>query len=325
MENKKENQKTKSRMSKKVAKFTSRLLFLGFKWSFRLVEAVLPSLAGRWIIRLWFTPFGGKGVSGPNPVMEAAQREHFPFSRRHHTDRSGDHVVVYRWGEGPSVLLVHGWGGRASQWSGFVQPLLDAGFGVVAFDAPAHGDSPGKRSDVVEIAAVIESLHVAHGPFHGIISHSMGGLASALALSQRDLPEAFVAIAPPGSFAVFPRRFAEIFGVSARTLDHLVRHLESTFGDAEERFTFISPQYRDVAPGLIALDRQDREVDFRETFALTRHWPDTLVEVSEGLGHTRILGDPGIIATAVNYISNSRVPALQAQAGAIRHGVAGGR
>src|SRR6185369_13228471 len=50
-------------------------------------------------------------------------------------------LAVWHWGTGPRVLLVHGWNGHAGRLSSFVQPLVEAGFGVVAFDAPAHGIS----------------------------------------------------------------------------------------------------------------------------------------------------------------------------------------
>src|SRR5262249_10337057 len=53
-------------------------------------------------------------------------------------------LAVWHWGSGPRVLLVHGWGGHAGRLSAFVAPLLDAGFGVVSFDAPAHGISEGR-------------------------------------------------------------------------------------------------------------------------------------------------------------------------------------
>nr|MBA3542137.1 hypothetical protein [Deltaproteobacteria bacterium] len=63
-----------------------------------------------------------------------------PRWRGHHID-----VAAWRWGHGPTVLLVHGWEGRGSQLGSFVEPLVAAGLSVVAFDAPAHGDSAGNR------------------------------------------------------------------------------------------------------------------------------------------------------------------------------------
>ena len=52
-------------------------------------------------------------------------------------------MQVWSWGEGPIVLLVHGWNGRSTQLGGFVSPLVARGHRVVAFDALGHGDSDG--------------------------------------------------------------------------------------------------------------------------------------------------------------------------------------
>ena len=52
-------------------------------------------------------------------------------------------LAVYEWGTGPAVLLVHGWGARATHFGKLVPALVASGRRVVAFDAPAHGRSSG--------------------------------------------------------------------------------------------------------------------------------------------------------------------------------------
>src|SRR5262249_57381614 len=52
-------------------------------------------------------------------------------------------LAVWHWGSGPRVLLVHGWGGHAGRLSAFVEPLLEAGFGVLPLRAPAPRVSEG--------------------------------------------------------------------------------------------------------------------------------------------------------------------------------------
>src|SRR5690349_395790 len=62
--------------------------------------------------------------------------------------RLGGGLAATAWGEGPPVLLVHGWAGRGTQLGEFVAPLVAAQRRVVALDAPAHGDSPGTQTNV---------------------------------------------------------------------------------------------------------------------------------------------------------------------------------
>src|ERR1044071_921653 len=90
-------------------------------------------------------------------------------------------IAAWRWGYGPTVLLIHGWEGRGSQLGAFVDPLVRAGLSVVAFDAPGHGDSPGHQLFLTEMADCIVDIARAVGPLHAIIAHSFGGAAALLA------------------------------------------------------------------------------------------------------------------------------------------------
>ena len=94
-----------------------------------------------------------------------------------------DSIAVYRWGEGPTVIVVHGWGGSAGQMTAFVEPLRDAGFSVVAFNAPGHGASTGNWLAIPRFAAALAAVERAHGPLHAIIAHSLGGPAALVTLS----------------------------------------------------------------------------------------------------------------------------------------------
>ena len=86
-------------------------------------------------------------------------------------------MAVTSWGSGsPAVLLLHGWGGSRAQMTGFVNPLLAAGYRVVTFDQPAHGESDGKTTNILEIAPALGALAARAGNFHAIVAHSFGTL-----------------------------------------------------------------------------------------------------------------------------------------------------
>ena len=71
----------------------------------------------------------------------------------------GAELAVWDWGDGRTVLLVHGWNGNAAQLSAFVPPLLRSGYYVAAPDLPAHGASAGWFGSVggVAHAALVKS------------------------------------------------------------------------------------------------------------------------------------------------------------------------
>jgi len=50
----------------------------------------------------------------------------------------GDGLIAWRWGEGPAVLLVHGFEGNRAQFAAIIEALVERGFAAVALDVPAH-------------------------------------------------------------------------------------------------------------------------------------------------------------------------------------------
>ncbi|MEZ5839654.1 MAG: alpha/beta fold hydrolase [Hyphomicrobiales bacterium] len=88
----------------------------------------------------------------------------------------GPELAGYSWGRSgdPIVLLVHGWTATATCFVNFINPLVDAGFRVVAHDVLAHGNSPGRTVSVTEWADTILAALATVGPVDCIIGHSMG-------------------------------------------------------------------------------------------------------------------------------------------------------
>ncbi|MES9847744.1 MAG: alpha/beta fold hydrolase, partial [Candidatus Thiodiazotropha sp.] len=111
---------------------------------FRVTGWVSPRLGGVLALRLFMTP-----PRFPIPRREMQVRESASLTRH---EIHGETIAVRSWGEGPSVLLCHGWGGRGTQFFALIEALAAAGYRAVAFDAPAHGDSSGKRTNMLKVA-----------------------------------------------------------------------------------------------------------------------------------------------------------------------------
>jgi pimeloyl-ACP methyl ester carboxylesterase len=202
-------------------------------------------------------------------------------------------------GEGPAVLLVHGWGGRSTQLREMVGPLVDAGYRAVLFDGPGHGLTGGSQSSLPEMAAAIHAVIGAVGPVHAIIAHSMGAPSVALALERGPLPERLVFISPPCHMTGSTRRFAHAFGMSDELRERLERRLERRFlrtlDEMDLRHTTLP------VPLLVVHDRHDREVPFEEGLRVARSWPAAELVETTGLGHVRILRDPGVVSRVVEF------------------------
>jgi len=121
--------------------------------------------------------------------VKPVDREIIEWGNNYRIPFDGGELAVTTWGSsGPAVLLMHGWGGARAQMTGFVDPLLFAGYRVVAYDQPAHGESNGKLTNLLEIAPTMDLIAKEEGSFHAIIAHSFGTLITSYALVNRNLP-----------------------------------------------------------------------------------------------------------------------------------------
>lgn len=221
-------------------------------------------------------------------------------------------LAVWHWGTGPRVLLVHGWGGHAGRLSAFVEPLLEAGFGVVAFDAPAHGISEGRLATLPDFTRSVELVAGVVAPV-ALVGHSMGAAACALAVRAGLSVRATVLLAPPADPEVYTSRFARYMGLSSCCADSMKERLERRYG-----VTFPSLRLPAGPPGvptLVVHDRRDKRVPLRDGVAICKSWPKARLLVTSGLGHHRILRSPEVIRRAVRYLyrhaeitDNSRKP-----------------
>jgi alpha-beta hydrolase superfamily lysophospholipase len=62
--------------------------------------------------------------------------------------------------------------------------LVKKGYEVIAFDAPAHGDSSGKTANAFQYRDAIKAVYEKFGPMHSFIAHSFGGLALSLFMEE---------------------------------------------------------------------------------------------------------------------------------------------
>ncbi|MBV7335161.1 alpha/beta hydrolase [Chloroflexi bacterium TSY] len=134
------------------------LLQTGIRRGFQMVEFLSPKLAGRLVARAFFRPPKFERPAREVAWLTTASVTQVPFTGHYRHSSQESYYVVYQWGSGPTVLLLHGWAGRGSQLGAFVQPLVDAGYRVVTFDGPAHADSPGKQTNLLEFAQIIVDL-----------------------------------------------------------------------------------------------------------------------------------------------------------------------
>ncbi|HEX6275212.1 MAG TPA: alpha/beta fold hydrolase [Polyangiaceae bacterium] len=232
------------------------------------------------------------------------ERELTSTARRFSIASDDGALAAWEWGTaGERVLLVHGWEGRGTQLGAFVPPLVERGFRVVAFDAPAHGDSPGTLSSFFHFARSIARAARELEPLHGVIAHSMGGASAAWASRSTPLASRFVMIAPPADIRDFTSYADTMLGLTPRAVEELEARLGRRFGVdlAEVHASRVGPGMK--APLLVIHDQDDREVPIQAGELVAGSWPAAELVRTQGLGHRRILREPAVVARAVEFLS----------------------
>jgi hypothetical protein len=219
-------------------------------------------------------------------------------------------VAAWRWGFGPTVLLVHGWEGRGSQLGSFVEPLVAAGLSVVAFDAPGHGDSPGHRLYLTDLADAVIDVAAATGPIHATISHSFGSAAVLLAFPRGGFDAARnIMIAPNVIIDDAVTRFTRAVAIPDSDRAVFERHLAAHSGLGLDALDLEHLVAKRDAGLLVVHDPLDREVPFSHGERLANLWPQSRILAPESLGHRRILRDEAVIAETVAFAAHGvRVP-----------------
>jgi pimeloyl-ACP methyl ester carboxylesterase len=289
-------------------------------------SAVAPGLAGRWASWLFLTPHKpGAFNRRENELIRRAQK-HLDRGEAFPVRHPGGTVQAYRFrgADGApkrgTVILVHGWMGRAAFMAGFIRPLTAEGFDVVCFDLPAHGRSEGHQTNGL-ICAALQAVASEVGPVEALVGHSFGGLVIGIAVEGRppmrsvlDV-ERIALIAAPNAFNEFTTSFGRRIGLGPRAQAAFESALAEVGGRRLSEFDG-NRLYGEIhRPILVIHSRDDEDVSFEQAAAYQALGGHVTVMPVDGLGHRQILYAPSTIRAVRDFIAQRDIrPARQGAA-----------
>ncbi len=235
-----------------------------------------------------------------------------------------------QFGDGPALVLLHGWGMESRIFAGWL-PFLEAHFTCIVYDLPGHGRSPctAKGMQWNDGLEQLQEMLSAEAEPVILLGWSLGGLlALGLALKQPDLLKGLVLVASSPSFRQRPGWSA---GIPAATLEDFGQRLENDPQGTRKRFLALqvmgdprgrraleglshwpSPEPLCLADGLTLLQEvdlrdhlntlslplqlmhgaQDRIVPPEASHYLHQQVPGSHLKVLEGVGHAPFLSRP---------------------------------
>eukprot|EP01119_Soliformovum_irregulare_P025816 TRINITY_DN9654_c0_g1_i1.p1 TRINITY_DN9654_c0_g1~~TRINITY_DN9654_c0_g1_i1.p1 ORF type:complete len:233 (-),score=40.89 TRINITY_DN9654_c0_g1_i1:67-765(-) len=191
----------------------------------------------------------------------------------------------------------------------YVEPLVALGYRVVAFDAPAHGDSSGQMVEMVSYSRAIRATIAQFGKMHGIIAHSFGGMTTQIMLynlEEQHLVDRVVIIAAPSRIEERMQYLKKMLTLPPNTEQALRRMVSSEYGadcwDIYDTKTFV----RDLQqPALIIHDDDDTEVHPMTSERISASWKGSEHFRTKGLGHYRVVWDPIVKSKVVEFLHDT--------------------
>ena len=266
------------------------------RFSFLSAWTLFPGLTGKLVKQLFFRPAAYPTSDEQKRVLQSARA--FTFMSE------GSVLQAYQWGEGPAVLLVHGWAGRGIQFYRYVSKLVSRGYTVVTFDHAAHGQSQGRTANYFLFSNAVYDLweQVPDLNIQAVVAHSLGASAVINCLWRTGKKPVTVFIAPALHLVeMLDQTFAryglpnEIF---TALIDEIGARTNHTFSK-ENPIDLLKTLTHDI---MIIHDTDDRAVAYEDSWNAGLVQNNISLFPTKGLGHIRILEDAPLIDLVVKKI-----------------------
>ncbi len=254
-----------------------------------------PLLIGKYIQFIFFF-FPKKAVNKAYILFCTPRKGRILPEQEYFLEESEDEIIqiddlqiqTYRWPNlGETILLVHGWESNVHRWKALIQKLHEKGYNIVAFDAPAHGNSSGKILNVPLYTQCLQKIIELYRPNH-IIGHSVGGMTTIF--HQYKYPneeiEKLIVLAPPSELSRIMKGYQEILKLSPKFMKALDQYFKDKHGFYFDEFSVSNFAKKLNHKGLLIHDKNDDVAPYDESVAISKKWAGVQFNATEDFGHS---------------------------------------
>jgi pimeloyl-ACP methyl ester carboxylesterase len=289
---------------------------------FGVGERIAPGFAGRIAFQLFCrTPNVNKPTDNERRAVERAA-DFMAEARHHRLKTKAGCVAVHEFRPEPgkaargTVLVIHGWRSRTEYMRALIEGFLRDGYRVVSLDLPGHGASSGRRLNMINAVEATRLAGDWFGPFVATVGHSFGGAVAtnaAVGSVKGFLPvgtDRLVLIAAPCSIPDLFAEFSRMLNVGPRSQRVMAGEVERLSGRPLSEFQGDRQLATTPLPTLVIHAPDDREVSMRQAELYASAGDHVRLHRAEGLGHRRILADPGVVQRSIAFAAERVKPEL---------------
>lgn len=277
-----------------------------YKLVFSIIGSIAPQMAAKTFLHFFSKPPKRSFRQHHLTLKESATETETPLTA-YAFSKQQIKVKTYTWGSGDKkILLLHGWGGSALDFSHMIKTLADHHYQVISFDQPAHGFTQGRNSNLVQWMHVITAFLDRYPDLYAIIGHSFGGLAAALTLAREKvhLPKLIILTPSVSAPVIFDDAY-NMLGLNERVRKAVPGIVLNTLKDdlmemdMHKQFNAIKVDHM-----LFIYDENDEVIPIeRSEQFLAQHHEVESFRIS-GEGHYRIIRDPQVLAKILSFLGD---------------------
>lgn len=215
-------------------------------------------------------------------------------------------LKCWKYGTGPALIFVHGWNGRGIQFHSFFKTMLDAGFSLVFFDGPGHGESDGRTSSYFQMTDAARAVINDIGPENivALLGHSFGAAAIINSLEKENLSIPAILFAPALYLKELLDKAFDLHGIPFKIFRSIINDYEKKYGYVLEKDNPVKILERYPIDALIVHDSEDRVTPYNESVQIAEQQNNLKIHSTSGLGHKKILNDKEVIKNSVDFITS---------------------
>lgn len=267
------------------------------KISIKIVAFFSTKLALYIASKLFTTPISFKTPKREKGMEESSQKKHL-YVPEIEKDIS---ILSYGFSD-KKVLLAHGWAGRSTQLFMIANKLLEKGFMVISFDAPAHGKSTGKTTNLIEYIETIKAINKDFGPFEAAVGHSFGSMALVNTQAEEKIFKKIVTVGSGDKVSDILINFSKNLGLHAKFGYQLINYFEKKWNFRINDFATNTGAKNVKVPVLLVHDAIDGDVHVSCAINIRQNLDMGKLLITNGLGHTKILRDKNVTNRIVEFI-----------------------
>jgi pimeloyl-ACP methyl ester carboxylesterase len=235
----------------------------------------------------------------PSKIFNEAEKLRF--------DLDNISIHGYRWNHPKykKILIIHGFESSIINFEYYIEPLIHKGYEVLAFDAPAHGNSGGKTITAPLFAKMITTIDEKYGPVQSFMAHSFGGLALSIALENIDHDEKakVVLIAPATETKTAIDQFFHLLKLNREVRKEFDKLINDIGGHPAEWYS-IRRAIKNIRARILWLhDEEDVQTPISDALEVKKeHLPNVKFVITKGLGHRRIYRDQKIRQEIIDFL-----------------------